>query len=78
MPENKAILDKSLCANDKEKAYLKEIMGNKKFKTVLRYRGSTDGWMFKDFHRMSDGKGPTITLFKVKETGHCLGGFTSA
>ena len=50
----------------------------KKFKTVLRYRGSTDGWKKADFHRMSDGKGPTITLFKVKETGHCIGGFTSA
>ena len=53
-------------------------MGKKKFKTVLRYRGSTDGWMIDDFHRMSDGKGPTITLFKVKDNGHCLGGFTSA
>ena len=53
-------------------------MGKKKFKTVLRYRGSTDGWMIDDFHRTSDGKGPTITLFKVKETGHCIGGFTSA
>ena len=53
-------------------------MGKKKFKTVLRYRGSRDGWYAKDFHRMSDGKGPTITLFKVEETGHCIGGFTSA
>ena len=53
-------------------------MKNKKFKTVLRYRGSRDGWEPKDFHRMSDGQGPTITLYKVKENGHCIGGFTSA
>ena len=27
---------------------------------------------------MSDGKGPTVTLFKIKENGQCVGGFTSA
>ena len=53
-------------------------MGNKKFKTALRYRGSRDGWMNADFHRMSDGIGPTMTLFKIKENGKCIGGFTSA
>ena len=53
-------------------------MGNEKFKTVLCYRGSRDGWMNKDFHRMSDSKGPTITLFKLKENGNCIGGFTSS
>ena len=42
-------------------------MGNKKFKTKLRYRGSRDGWMNEDFHWMSDGKGPTATLFKIKD-----------
>ena len=50
----------------------------KKFKTELRYRGSRDGWKREDFHRMSDGKGPTVTLFKIKENGQCVGGFTSA
>jgi hypothetical protein len=44
-------------------------MSNKKFKTTLRYRGSRDGWMATDFHRMSDGKGPTAALFKIKENG---------
>jgi hypothetical protein len=53
-------------------------LGNKKFKTENRYRGSRDGWMIKDFHRMSDGEGPTITLMKIKENGNCIGGFTSA
>ena len=42
-------------------------MGNKKFRTVIRYKGSRDGWMVADFHRMSDGKGPTVTLFKIKD-----------
>jgi hypothetical protein len=44
-------------------------MGNKKFKTKLRYRASRDGWMAADFHRTSDRKGPTATLFKIKENG---------
>ena len=57
---------------------MQEIIGPQKFKTVLRYRGSRDGWMAKDFHRMSDNKGPTITLLKIKENGQCIGGFTSA
>jgi hypothetical protein len=73
------IFDKSECAIDpKEKAYFKEIMGNKKFRTVIRYKGSRDGWMIADFHRMSDGKGPTATLFKIKDNNQCVGGFTCA
>jgi hypothetical protein len=73
------IFDKSDCAIDpKEKAYFKEIMGNRKFRTVIRYKGSRDGWMAADFHRMSDGKGPTVTLFKIKDNNQCVGGFTSA
>ena len=53
-------------------------MGKKKFKTILLYRGSRDGWKAQDFHRLSDDKGPTVTLFKVKENGNCIGGFTTA
>ena len=38
------VLDKSLCSNHpKEKAYFNEIMGNKRFKTKLRYKDSNDG-----------------------------------
>ena len=73
------IFDKSDCAIDpKEKAYFKEIMGDRKFKTVIRYKGSRDGWMAADFHRMSDHKGPTVTLFKIKDNNNCIGGFTRA
>lgn len=53
-------------------------MGNKKFKAQLRFRGSRDGWTFGDFHRMSDGLGPTVTLLKIKENQNLIGGFTSA
>ncbi len=53
-------------------------MEGKKFRTELRYRGSRDGWEYDDFHRMSDGLGPTATLFKVKDNQECIGGFTSA
>ena len=73
------ILDLSQCINDSdEKVYLKAIMGKKKFKTLLRYRGSRDGWKAEDFHRLCDGLGPTIALFKQKDNGQCIGGFTKA
>ena len=51
-------------------------MENRKFRTVIRYKGSRDGWMSADFHRMSDGKGPTVTLFKIMDNNQCVGGFT--
>jgi hypothetical protein len=53
-------------------------MGNKKFKTALRYKASLDGWKKADWHRKVDGKAPTVSLFKVEENGQCVGGFTSA
>jgi hypothetical protein len=53
-------------------------MANKKFRTVIRYKGSRDGWMNADFHRMIDGKRPTATFFKIKDNNQCVGGFTSA
>jgi hypothetical protein len=61
-----------------EKAFFNEIMGKKKFKILLRYRGSRDGWRYADFHRMSDGLGPTVTLMKIKDNEQCVGGYTSA
>lgn len=73
------IFDKSKCCTDpKEKAYFKEIMPNKKFKTELRYRGSQDGWQADDLHRLIDGKGPTVSLYKIKDNQQLVGGFTSA
>jgi hypothetical protein len=53
-------------------------MGNKKFKTVQRYKASRDGWMAADFHKKVDGVGRTVSLFKIEQNGQCIGGFTSA
>jgi len=81
------ILDKSECARDpQEIAFLKAVMGNKAFVTYMLFRGSRDGWRAIDFHSRCDGKGPTISLFKVNHSGffsntnrsECIGGFTSA
>ena len=43
----------------------------------LIYRASRDGWHVDDFHRLCDGKGPTLILIKVKDTGRICGGYTS-
>ena len=53
-------------------------MGNKKFKTLKRYRASRDGWMKADLHKKVDGVGRTVSLFKIKENDQCVGGFFTA
>jgi hypothetical protein len=58
-----------------EKVYLNQLLGPKKFTTNLLYRGSEHGWMAKNFHDHCDKKGPTISLFKIKD-GDCIGGFS--
>jgi hypothetical protein len=68
----------SKCAiNDAERFYLQTLLGNKRANTTLRYRGSEHGWMCIDFHSRCDKRGPTISLFKVKD-GDCIGGYTTA
>ena len=42
----------------------------------LLYRGSADGWMYKDFHTKCDKKGPSICLFQSSNGRKC-GGFTT-
>ena len=74
-----AMLEKSkVCTTKEEKRFLVKTLGGRTFKTTKLYRGSEDGFFTEDFHRLSDGKGPTLSLFKVKDTGHCIGGFTNA
>jgi hypothetical protein len=73
----------SRCTKDpKEKAYLHKLLNNRKFVMILLYRGSRDGWTSKDFHRLCDGKSPTISLLKIKnglfKKGPCIGGYTEA
>ncbi len=55
-----------------------KILPHKILVTVLLYSGSIHGWKYKDFHSRCDGKRPTISLFKVKDTGECIGGYTNA
>ena len=42
---------------------------------TLLYRASRDGWSAKDFHRLCDGKGATITVVKSVD-GYIFGGYT--
>ncbi len=57
------VLPKSNCAKDNQKKdYLYKILGNKIIDATLLYRGSDDGWEFKDFHLKCDKKGATVTL----------------
>ena len=53
-------------------------LGGKVPELSLIYRGSRDGWSAKDdFHRLCDGKGPTLSLVKVKDNGRICGGYAS-
>ncbi len=43
----------------------------------MLYRGSDHGWEWEDFHSRCDNKGPTISLFKIKD-GDVIGGYSTA
>ncbi len=60
-----------------QKLYLFNLLEKKRLVTVLLFRGSFHGWNGTDFHSRCDNKGPTISLFKIKN-GDCIGGFTKA
>ena len=66
------------CTKREEIIFLRKILGNRAFKTTMLYRGSRDGFTAKAFHGRCDKKGPTISLFKLKKNGDCIGGFTEA
>jgi hypothetical protein len=44
----------------------------------LLYRASRDGFGSLDFHSRCDGKSPTLTILKAKQTGFIFGGYTGA
>jgi hypothetical protein len=68
-------LNNSKCAtNIEQKKFLTMLIGNNS--TTLLYNASADGWTSFDFHARCDRKGPTISLFKIKD-GDCIGGYTS-
>jgi hypothetical protein len=75
---SKEFLKKSRCTSKKEeKLFLLKLLGNKRLVTKLLYCGFIHGWNYKDFHSRCDGKHPTISIFKVKDTGECIGGYTN-
>jgi hypothetical protein len=43
----------------------------------LCYRASRDGWTAADFHRLCDGKGPTLVLAREEVAGYIFGGYTA-
>ncbi len=65
-----------VCRTKQEKQFLFHTMKWRAFKTTKLYRGSEDGFMGEDFHRLCDEKGPTLSLYKFE--GQCIGGFTNA
>jgi hypothetical protein len=48
-----------------------------KDKWSLLYRGSRDGFEPYDFHSRCDGKSPTLTIYKARESSFIFGGFTT-
>jgi hypothetical protein len=63
-------------SDKQQKEFLMKLLGNKKLVTTLLFRGSKHGWTQEDFHSSCDEKGPTISLFKIKD-GDIIGGFTT-
>jgi hypothetical protein len=49
-----------------------------KDKWSLLYRGSRDGFEPRDFHSRCDGKTPTLTIYKAKESSYIFGGYTTS
>ncbi len=74
---NNFLANSKVATENKQKEYLRKLLGNKRFVTYMLYRGSDHGWEAKDFHSRCDNKGPTISLFKIKD-GHVIGGFSKA
>ena len=50
-------------------------MVGKQVKMHLLFRGSRDGWKYKNFHKKCDNQGPTIMLIKTS-LGRLCGAFT--
>ncbi len=71
------LANSKVATENKQKEYLLKLLGNKSFVTYMLYRGSDHGWEWKDFHSRCDYKGPTISLFKVKD-GDVIGGYSTA
>jgi hypothetical protein len=67
-------LDSLILESDGQIKYVQSLLMGKKFN--LLYRGSRDGWKWKNFHDWCDNKGPTISLVRSSK-GKICGGYTS-
>lgn len=63
-----------LYRSDEDAEYVRGILP-KHSRLELIYKASRDGWMVHNFHKATEGKGPTVTLIK-SEPGLVCGGFT--
>jgi hypothetical protein len=54
-----------------------ENLRSTKYRTVLKYKGSRDGFMAKDFHSKVDGLTPNLSLIKLKN-GTSIAAYTLA
>ncbi|RIB20921.1 kinase-like domain-containing protein [Gigaspora rosea] len=69
--------------NHQKNIFFRLIQHKKRFYSVkkipydfkLLIRGTQDGFLAKTFHEKCDGKGPTLTIIKVKDTDEILGGY---
>ena len=67
-----------LVTTPKQKAFVISVIPDIKPTSNIKllYRCSRDGWEAKDFHRICDNQGPTLTLVK-SSVGKISGGFTT-
>ena len=68
--------DSEIVLLDQHRLYLTSLLADHGNTTTLLYRGSRDGWTASDFHRLCDGKGPTVVLYYTSKDRVC-GSFTS-
>lgn len=66
------MIDSTVLTDIADKSYLLSLLEGKDLQLI--YRGSRDGWNYRDFHQRCDNKGPTVTLFKTS-TGKRCGGY---
>lgn len=57
-----ANIDTLVLTEAEDKEYLMSLIGNKELKLI--WRASRDGPNIKNFHKLCDDKGPTLTLFR--------------
>ncbi len=68
-------MSKCVTTNE-ERRFLRKILGEKTFVISLLYRGSEHGWYHKDFKEKTNDRGPSISLYRIRD-GDCFGGFSN-